>query len=98
MHSQPPEHAHPTPLTYAKVAIVLALVTAVEVAIFYMESLRPIFLPAFIVLSAVKFTLVAMFYMHLRFDSRLFSGLFVGGLLLAASVIIALLALFQIIV
>jgi cytochrome c oxidase subunit 4 len=88
------EAAHPTPRTYASVAAVLAAITGVEVGIFYIEAIRGVVIPMFIVLSAAKFAMVAMFYMHLKFDSRLFSGLFVGGLMLAASVIIALMALF----
>jgi cytochrome c oxidase subunit 4 len=89
------ERPHPTTASYLKVGIVLALITAIEVGIFYMESIRSVIVPIFLVLSAGKFALVAMFYMHLRFDARLFSGFFVGGILLATSIIAALLALFS---
>ena len=75
-----PHIAHPTPGTYVKIAILLAIITAVEVWIFYIESMAGVLVPVFIVLSAVKFVLVAMFYMHLKFDERLFSAFFVGGL------------------
>ena len=90
------ERAHPTPLTYLKIATALVVITAVEVGIFYIEAFKGGLVPIFLVLSAVKFALVAMFYMHLKFDSRLFSGFFVGGLLLAALLIVALLGLFQV--
>ncbi|MFQ5933046.1 MAG: cytochrome C oxidase subunit IV family protein [Dehalococcoidia bacterium] len=90
------EPAHPTALTYIKIATILAVITAVEVAVFYIDFLEPAFLGIFLVLSAVKFTLVVLFYMHLKFDSRLFSRFFVGGLLLAAAVLISLLALFKV--
>ncbi|MBI2872838.1 MAG: cytochrome C oxidase subunit IV family protein [Chloroflexi bacterium] len=93
---KPRERAHPTPLTYVKVGTTLAVVTVVEVGVFYLHAMRPVIIPVFIVLSAVKFVLVAMFYMHLKFDSRLFSGLFVGGLMLATAIILALLALFAV--
>ena len=86
--------AHPTPLTYLKIAAILAVVTAIEVAIFYLEALSGILLPMFLILSALKFMLVAMFYMHLRFESSLFSWFFVGALLLAATVLLALMGLF----
>ena len=89
------EVAHPTPGTYAKIAAILGVITAVEVGIFYIESIKDVLVPIFIVLSAVKFALVAMFYMHLKFDERLFSWFFVGGLMLAATIILALLALFR---
>ena len=87
---------HPTPLTYFKVAVSLSLITALEVAIFYATWLSYGIIPVLVVLSAAKFALVVMFYMHLKYDNRLFSGLFVGGLLLAIAVVFALIGLFQI--
>ena len=89
------EKGHPTPWTYVKVASLLAFITAVEVGIFYVEALHSVIKPIFLILSAGKFVLVAMFYMHLKFDDRLFSGLFVGGLMLALAVGTALMALFR---
>ena len=86
---------HPTPMTYLKVAITLVIITTVEVGIFYIEDLGHGIIPILAVLSAVKFALVAMFYMHLRYDARLFSGLFVGGFALAILVSFALLGLFK---
>ena len=90
------ERAHPTPAKYTAIALILAEVTLVEVAIVYMKFLQPVLIPILLVLSAAKFAMVAMFFMHLRFDDRLFSVLFVGGLLLATAVIIALMALFSV--
>jgi len=86
---------HPTPFTYFKVAMILSTITAVEVGIFYIEDLGKGIIPILVVLSAAKFALVAMFYMHLRYDSRIFTGLFVGGIALAISVTLAVLGLFQ---
>ena len=101
MQSSAHASGHPTPATYAKIASILAVITAIEFGIFYVPDYAPglksVIVPAFILLSAVKFALVGMFYMHLKFDSRLFSGFFVGGLLLATTVIIALMALFAIV-
>ena len=86
---------HPTAFTYFKVAMILAALTAVEVGVFYVEGLRHAIIPVLVVLSGTKCALVAMFYMHLRYDAKLFSGLFVGGLTLAFGVGLSLLALFQ---
>ena len=86
---------HPTPLTYFKVAVTLSVITAAEVGIFYIEDLGIGIVPILVVLSTVKFAMVAMFYMHLRYDARLFSGFFLGGLLLAISIVLAVLALFK---
>lgn len=86
---------HPTPFTYFKVAMTLSIITAIEVGIFYIEDLGKGIIPVLVVLSTAKFALVAMFYMHLRYDSRIFTALFVGGLALAISVTLAVLGLFQ---
>ena len=96
--ARPRERAHPTPARYTAIALILAVITVIEVAAVYQEFIQPILLPFLLVLSAVKFSLVAMFFMHLRFDHRLFSVLFVGGLLLAALVLIALMTLFRVFV
>ena len=86
---------HPTPLTYFKVAMILVTITAIEVGVFYIEALGHGIIPVLAVLSTAKFALVAMFYMHLRYDARLFTTLFVGGFVLALLVSMALLGLFK---
>ncbi len=100
--SQEPEttteavHAeHPTQGTYFKVAITLVVLTALEVGVFYLEFLSYGIIPVLVLLSGAKFILVAMFYMHLKFDNRIFSTLFVAGLVLAAAVVSALMGLFR---
>ncbi len=100
--TQPRQHAaagvhtgHPTPKTYFIVAMILSAITAVEVAVFYATWLGHGIIPVLAILSTVKFALVAMFYMHLRYDARLFTSLFVGGLALAFAVVFALIGLFR---
>jgi len=95
-HSVEDHFEHPSPFTYVKVAITLVLITAIEVGVFYLEWLGKGIIPVLAILSGIKFALVAMFYMHLRYDSKLFSVLFLGGLSLAFSVILALLVLFRV--
>ncbi len=90
------EAAHPTSFTYLKVGLTLAALTGIEVGVFYIDALEPAFLAIFLILSVVKFVLVVLFYMHLKFDARLFSTVFVGGLLLAVAVVVVLMALFQV--
>lgn len=100
-----PSHAHPTPALYFKVALVLFVLTALEVMAFEAgqgglgPGLRPVIEPIVVelllVLSAAKFALVAMFYMHLKQDPRVLSNLFVWPLLLAAGLIMGLIVLFQ---
>jgi len=87
-------HAHPGARQYLGIAVVLTVITAVEVAVFYIPSMKPVMVPTLLTLSALKFALVAMFYMHLKFDHRIFSWLFVVPMVIATFVILALLRLF----
>lgn len=89
-----PEDAHPPIRIYLVVAAVLAVITAVEIAVFYVTWLARFLVPTLIVLSVTKFALVLMFFMHLRFDSRIFTGLFVGPLVIAVGIVLAVMALF----
>src|SRR5207247_2023009 len=64
------EGAHASAWTYIKVALVLTGVTTLEVGAIYIRQLTPIIVPLLLALSAAKFALVVLFYMHLRYDSR----------------------------
>jgi cytochrome c oxidase subunit IV len=89
------EHAHPGAKTYTLVGVVLAIITLVEVWAYTQVFLRPILVPVLLALSATKFVLVVGFYMHLKFDHPLFTGVFGFGLAVGASVITALIFLFH---
>lgn len=89
--AQPPahlveEHAHPGPAEYIKVAVILGIVTALEVSVIYVDSLRPFWAPLLLSMMALKFALVGLWFMHLKFDSRLFRRLFISGIILAMTV------------
>ncbi len=88
------EKEHPGPKTYAKIAVILCLITLLEFGAFYQESLKGILVPLLVVLSAIKFALVAMFYMHLKFDHPAFSKILIGGVCLGFAAMLWLLALF----
>lgn len=85
-------HSGPGPAEYVNIGLVLAAITGLEVAVFYVSSLDAVLAPILIALSASKFLLVVLFFMHLRFDNRLFSTLFTGGFALAMAVFIVVLA------
>jgi cytochrome c oxidase subunit 4 len=91
------ERPHMTALQYLGVASVLTVVTGVEVWAYYVKALQGALVPIFLALSATKFALVALFYMHLRFDSRLFFWLFLFGLAVAAVLLFSLVALYQVV-
>jgi len=94
---QSPDHAHehPTWKQYRWVALFLTLVTVVEVWIYYIPSFAngPAFVPSLLGMSAAKFTIVVMFYMHLKYDHKLFRALFTGPLMIAMATLLALLFL-----
>lgn len=83
-------HAHPSNRTYVLVAAILGVITAVEVGVFYVEALKPVLVPVLLTLSAAKFTMVVGFFMHLKFDSKLYRALFVGPLVVAVAVMLAM--------
>jgi cytochrome c oxidase subunit 4 len=93
-HAHSPEHKHPSSGTYIAIGAILTIITLVEVGVFYVPAFKPVLAPVLLVLSAAKFLLVVMFYMHLKFDHRLFTLVFVLPLIIATAVIIALLFLF----
>jgi cytochrome c oxidase subunit 4 len=78
-------HAHPSDAFYIKVAAFLAVITGIEVALYYKNlggtgSNNA----ALIVLSAIKFVAVVAFFMHLKFDNKILRRLFIGGFVLAS--------------
>lgn len=89
-------HAHPTWATYKWVALILTLITVLEVWAYYIPSFvaSRAFVPILLIMSAFKFIVVVMFYMHLKYDHKLFRALFVGPLVIAALTLVALMFLF----
>ena len=91
-----PKHdAHPSVKVYLAIAAILTGITVVEVAIFYIPAIRETaaLAPVLLVLSAFKFALVVMFFMHLKPDSKLFTLIFTAPLALAVFVMLALMTL-----
>ncbi len=88
------EQAHATTATYLRIAAILVMLTLIEVGVFYVPTFQALLVPILLVLSAIKFTLVVMFYMHLKFDNRFFAFLFGGPLLLGVAVVVSLLFIF----
>jgi cytochrome c oxidase subunit 4 len=99
MSAEAAAHAHEghaSPGFYWAIGGILTVITAVEVAIFYIPALAGVLVPLLLVLSATKFIMVVMFFMHLKFDSKIFSGLFLSGMVLASFMTVALIILFQV--
>ena len=76
------------------VLLLLSIVTAIEVAVVYVEALAAALIPILLLLSVGKFIVVVGYYMHLKFEHKLFTILFASGLILAIYVLCALMLLF----
>jgi cytochrome c oxidase subunit 4 len=77
---------HPGVGQYVEIGAILAMLTAIEVALFYAKLATAIVIPTLLFLTAMKFVLVILWFMHLRFDHRVFRRLFFTGIALAAFV------------
>ena len=96
MHDQ---HSHPVhgTRTYWIIGAILFVVTAFEIVAYYIEdTLGPAAVPVILALSAAKFALVVMFFMHLKYDSKVFTGIFLFPLALAGLVIMGLYLLYHV--
>jgi cytochrome c oxidase subunit 4 len=89
------ERTHPPDSEYIKVFLILVAITAAEVASYYFDFPTGVLLALLIPMMIAKFVIVAMFFMHLRYDSKVFSAAFVFGLMLASGVYIIVLATFR---
>lgn len=87
------EHDHAdhglTDMGYIQIAIILAVLTAVEVATYFWDF-GVLEVPSLLILMVVKFQIVVSYFMHLKFDNKLFTYLFVTGLVLAMAVFAAM--------
>ena len=96
VHAMGEVHEHPTWKEYKWVALILTIITIVEVWVYYTPfSKTPFFVPVLLIMSVAKFTIVVMFYMHLKYDHKLFRALFTGPLTIAMATLISLLFLFS---
>jgi cytochrome c oxidase subunit 4 len=79
---------------YIKIALILAAITALEVSTYYVDF-GPLFMPSLMIMMVIKFVMVVSYFMHLKFDNKVFSFLFYTGLALALFVYITALATFK---
>ena len=101
-HHEPPvegdlhedDHHGATDKQYVVIALILAAMTAIEVAVSYID-IGPLFLPVLLILMVVKFFTVVLYFMHLKFDAPIYRRLFYIGLGLALFVYIVALFTFH---
>lgn len=86
---------HPSALEYVQIGVILAIITAAEVALYYLDLDFTLLVTLLGLLSLVKFGLVALWFMHLKFDASLFTILFASGMFLTFAVFIAVIAMLR---
>jgi cytochrome c oxidase subunit IV len=90
------EHSHPTVAFYVWIGAILAVLTFVEVAVYFMEAFEAVEVPLLIILSTAKLILVVMFFMHLKMDHKALTWLFMSGTVLAVFMVSALIVLYHV--
>lgn len=78
---------HPTPRLYVQTAAVLFVLTAMEFSTYFIDFAVAT-VPLLVILMAIKFAIVAGIFMHLKYDTRLFTRMMGAGLGLAVGLYI----------
>ncbi len=96
------EHAHghdghvPKDSYFVRIAIILAVVTALETSTYWWpDNMAKAVVPALLIMMSIKFVMIVSVFMHLKFDSKIFSMMFYTGLGLAVFVYMVFLFTFQ---
>jgi len=85
---------HKTTGYYVTVAVILAVITAIETSTYWVDF-GSLFMPTLLILMTIKFFMVVMLFMHLKFDNKTFWFLFLAGLGLAVMVYVGMLLSFE---
>ena len=85
---------HPTERKYWIIAAILAVITAIEVALSYVDLGNAV-APLLLIGMVAKFFIVASYFMHLKFDSRITRRLFISGLFLAVTCYLGVFMMFR---
>ena len=86
---------HPSPKEYIRIALILGAVTAFEVAVYYVDLSHATLVGVLFACAVVKFSLVVLWFMHLKFDDRRYARFFVMGLSGAAILYLVVLISFR---
>lgn len=79
---------------YLIVGAFLVVLTGMEISVAYIHALRPVLVPLLLILAAAKFALIAMFFMHLRYEKWMLNTMFLFPLTIAIAAFLSLLGLF----
>ena len=87
---------HPSPKEYIRIGLILFVLTALEITASYTHVSGGILIPTLFVLAVVKFALVVLWFMHLKFDDRRYARFFVIGLAGASILYLIVLITFKV--
>ena len=93
--SQTAHAEHPSPKEYVRIGLILGVLTALEVATYYID-VGALLVPTLLGLAVVKFALVVMWFMHLKFDSPTYARFFLLGLAGATTLYLIVLISFRV--
>ena len=79
---------------FINLAFLLAFLTSTEIVIIFLPFANWLIVTSLIVLSAVKFFCVILWFMHLIYDKLFLFLVFMAGMLIALGTVIALMYLF----
>ncbi|MBV9109462.1 MAG: cytochrome C oxidase subunit IV family protein [Gemmatimonadetes bacterium] len=95
------QHSHPNLGFYIYIGVALLVLTALEI-VGYLGETHHVYsggvaAAIILLLSALKFLSVVAFYMHLKYDNKLFTGIFVFPAVLGTLVIGGMILLFHVV-
>ena len=98
LHAPAGAHAagHPSTKEYVRIGLILFALTALEIAASYTKVSPAVLIPTLFVLAVVKFALVVLWFMHLKFDDRRYARFFVMGLAGASILYLIVLITFEV--
>jgi cytochrome c oxidase subunit 4 len=72
---------HPSPFQYVMIAVILCVITGLEVGTYYLpkDFPRALYVTILLILAITKFSTVVAWYMHLRTDRPIFRRFFIVG-------------------
>ncbi len=88
------ESVHVGSSVYLIVGAFLIVLTGMEITVAYVHALRPVLVPVLMILAIAKFALIAMFFMHLKYEKWVLNTMFLFPLAIAIGAFFALIGLF----
>ena len=91
---------HPSDAQYWKIGAILGVITLAEVSTYfitddpYSHDLAPLLIGSLIIMMIAKFVVIVSYFMHLKFDNKVFRNIFASGLVLAVVVYLIVLSAF----